>query len=497
MACLSYFYRYNQHIIFEHYSIRGTIYYWNSPTANLSANGEFMNLRGLIFALLCLPISANSDPTHVAEYVLDNGLKLLVKEDHRSPVVVTQVWYKVGASYEPDGVTGISHMLEHMMFKGTNNYPAGEFSRIIAENGGRENAFTGQDYTAYFQTMEKSRLAISFKLEADRMRYLRLSAEELTKERQVVTEERRMRTDDKPRAKTHEYFMASAFSNSPYKNPVIGWPSDIAHYQVEDLQAWYNRWYAPNNATVVVVGDVQSDAVFQLAKTYFSPLASSQIKPLKPRTEIAQHGVRQITVELPARLPYLLMGYKVPVLNTVDNKTDAYALEVLAGILDGGNSARLASTLVRGQQIAVSAGASYNLFSRLSDLFMLDATPAEGKTVFDLEYALKNEIYRLKTDLVSPDELQRVKAQVLASSVYERDSNFYQAMQLGLLETIGVGWQKIDEYINQINQITAEQVKAVAQKYLKDEQLTIAYLAPQPMTEQTQHQSVTGGRHAH
>ena len=455
-----------------------------------------MIFRVILAALIVIPISAYSANTKVSERILGNGLKVLVKEDHRSPVVVSQVWYKVGASYEPGGITGISHMLEHMMFKGTEQYPAGEFSRIIAENGGRENAFTGRDYTAYFQTIEKSRLEICFKLEADRMRNLRLDAAELKKELEVVTEERRMRTDDKPRSKTHEFFMATAFTNSPYKNPVIGWPSDIANYQVDDLQAWYERWYAPNNATLVVVGDVETEAVFALAEKYFAQFKPSVIKPLKPQAEIKQVGLRKITVKLPAKLPYILMGYKVPVLNTVKDESDAYALEVLAGILDGGNSARLSSKLVRGKQIAISAGAGYNMMSRLPELFLLDATPAEGQTVFDLEYALKEEIYLIKTDLISTQELQRVKAQVLANAVYELDSNFYQGMQLGMLETVGIGWEKVDEYVKKVNQITAQQVRDVARKYLLEDTLTISYLDPQPITEQKKRNASVGGRHA-
>jgi len=456
-----------------------------------------MIFRVILFALACMPLSAYSSSVKVHERDFSNGLKVLVKEDHRSPVVVSQIWYKVGSSYEPGGITGISHMLEHMMFKGTKKYPVGEFSRIIAENGGNENAFTGRDYTAYFQTMEKSRLEVSFELEADRMRNLQLEAAELKKELEVVTEERRMRTDDKPRSKTQEYFMAMAFSNSPYKNPVIGWPSDIANYQVEDLQAWYQQWYAPNNATLVVVGDVKADDVFVLAKKYFAGIKTSQIKQVKPQIEIEQQGVRKTTIKLPAKLPYILMGYKVPVLNTIEDKTEAYALEVLAGILDGGSSARLSSELVRGQQIAVSAGAGYNMMSRMLNLFMLEATPTESKTVFDMEYALKQQVYKLQSELVSEQELQRVKAQVLASAVYERDSNFYQAMQLGMLETVGVGWEKVDEYVDKVNQITAEQVRDVARKYLVEEKLNIAYLDPQPIKQQKHRSKVAGGRHAH
>jgi len=457
---------------------------------------EFLKPGVAAVMLLCPALSAYAEDGKVHEQVFANGMKILVKEDHRAPVVVSQVWYKVGSSYEPGGITGISHMLEHMMFKGTKEYPAGEFSRIIAENGGQENAFTGSDYTAYFQTMEKSRLEISFKLEADRMRNLDLKAEELKKELQVVTEERRMRTDDKPRAKTLEQFNAVAFTNSPYKNPVIGWPSDIANYKIEDLQAWYQQWYAPNNATLVVVGDVDADQTIKLAEQYFAGLKPSDIKPLKPQAEIEQQGVRKLTVKAPAKLPYLMMGYKVPVLKTANPKWEAYALEVLAGILDGGNSARLQSRLVRGKQIAVSAGAQYDLTSRLPDMFMLEATPAEGKSVFDLEYALKEEVYQLQNELISQEELKRIKAQVLANDIYQKDSNFYQAMELGLLETVGIGWQKAGEYVDNINRVTAEQVREVARKYLIEDTLTVAYLEPQAITDKPSASKTIGGRHA-
>jgi zinc protease len=442
-----------------------------------------MKKRLFCAILLGLPVYAAATGPKVSEYKLKNGLKVLVQEDHRSPVAVSQVWYKVGSSYEPGGITGISHMLEHMMFKGTDKLKPGEFSRIIAENGGEENAFTGTDYTAYFQTMNASRLAVSFELEADRMRHLHLLPEELKKELEVVTEERRMRTEDNPQAKVGEYFSATAYTNSPYQHPVIGWPSDIANYQVEDLQAWYQRWYAPNNATLVVVGDVKADEVFVLAEKYFAELKPSEIKPIKPQTEMPQLGVRKITVKAPAKLPYLAMGYKVPSLATAEQDWEAYALEVLAGILDGGNSARLSSRLVRGKQIAVSAGAGYSLTSKLSSLFELEGMPADGKKVEDLEAALKKEIADLQSTLISKEELQRIKAQVLANQVYQRDSNFYQAMQLGMFETVGLGWPKVDEYVKRINQVTAEQVRDVAKKYLIEDHLTVAYLDPQPINE--------------
>ncbi|WJW75746.1 pitrilysin family protein [Thiohalobacter sp. IOR34] len=417
----------------------------------------------------------------VHEYRLDNGLRLLVKEDHRAPVVVAQVWYRVGSSYEYDGITGISHVLEHMMFKGTAKHGPGEFSRIIAENGGRENAFTSRDYTAYFQRLEKGRLPVSFELEADRMRNLKLDQAEFAKEVRVVMEERRMRTEDNAEALTYEQFNATAFLTSPYRIPTIGWMDDLQNLRLQDLERWYAMWYAPNNATLVVAGDVDPEAVFELAKTYYGPLQPSEIEPLKPRREIEQRGLRRIRVKAPAEVPYLIMGYKVPVLLTAEAEWEPYALEVLAGILDGGNSARLARELVRGSQVAASAGAGYDLYDRQQSLLLLEGTPASGRSIDELEAALRRQVQRLRSKPVAADELERVKAQVVADQVYQQDSVFYQAMQLGMLVSVGLDWRLAEQHVARIQAVTPEQVQAVARKYLVDDRLTLAVLDPQPM----------------
>lgn len=438
----------------------------------------------------------SSEAVHV--YRLDNGLKLVVKEDHRAPVMVSQVWYKVGASYEHNGSTGLSHVLEHMMFKGTHKHPPGEFSRIIAANGGKENAFTGEDYTAYFQQMEKSKVGLSFELEADRMRNLLLPPEEFEKELKVVIEERRMRTEDEPRALTHEQFDAAAYINSPYRNPVIGWMDDLENLKVGDLRAWYQKWYAPNNATVVVVGDVNPDEVYALAQKYFGPLKPSEITPPKPQREIVQMGVRRITVKAPAELPYLMMGYKAPVVKTAKEAWEPYALEVLAGILDGGDSARFAKELVRGKQIASGVGAGYSPYARAAQVFGFSGTPAEGHTVAELEQAIQQQIKRLQDELVTGQELARVKAQVVAGKVYERDSGFYQAMVIGMLETVDLDWSLMDQYLDKVRAVTPEQIREVARKYLVEDRLTVAVLEPQPIDinamPKMQH---TGGSNAH
>jgi zinc protease len=454
-------------------------------------------MRGWLALFAGLVATAGSAGPAVHEYRLDNGLKLIVKEDHRAPVMVSQVWYKVGSSYEHDGVTGLSHVLEHMMFKGTEAHPAGEFSEIISENGGTENAFTSRDYTAYFQTMEASRLPVSFELESDRMRNLLLPPEEFDKELQVVMEERRMRTEDNPQSLTYEQFNATAFASSPYRIPVIGWMGDLESMVVGDLRRWYERWYAPNNAVVVVVGDVDPQEVLGLAKRYFGPLKPSEITAPKPREEVEQFGTKQIVVKRPAKLPYLIMGYKVPVVLTAEQDWEPYALEVLASILDGGDSARLARELVRGSSVAASAGAGYDAFDRMESLFLFSGTPSNGHTVADLQGALREQIRRVQDELIGEEELERVKAQLRADKVFELDSIFYQAMQIGMLETAGLSWKDADTYLPRIEAVTAQQVQAVARKYLVDDRLTVAELEPQPIDPEHPPRSGEATGHVH
>ncbi len=414
----------------------------------------------------------------VFEKILANGMKVVVKPDHRAPVVISQVWYKVGSSYESGGTTGVSHMLEHMMFKGTKKHPTGEFNKIIARNGGEDNAFTSKDYTAYYQKLEKSRLQVSFELESDRMRGLLLPEDEFKKELMVVMEERRWRTDDKPQSLTYEQFNATAFDSSGYHNPTIGWMDDLKNMTVADLRQWYERYYAPNNAIVVVVGDIEPEAVFKLAEQYFGPLKPFPVESIKPRLEVEQKGIKQVEMQLEAKLPYLVLGYKVPVINTAQKKWEPYALDLLAGLLDGGDSARFSKHLVRGSKIATSASAGYSLESRMQTLFLLDGTPSKEVSTDDLKEALLKEVEDLKNNLVSTEELQRVKAQVISSAVYEQDSMFYQAMKIGIAETTGIGWQEQSRYVERVQAITAEQIREVAKKYLIPKSLTIARLTP-------------------
>ncbi len=438
-----------------------------------------MLIKKLLFLLLATPALALAN---TQEYKLENGLKIIVQEDHRSPVVVSQVWYKAGALDEVNGKTGVAHVLEHMMFKGTKKVPAGQFSRKIAAAGGRENAFTSQDYTAYFQQLEKSQLPLSFELEADRMANLNLTKEEFEKEIKVVMEERRWRTDDKPQAQVNEHFNSAAFRTHPYGRPVVGWMSDLENMRVEDTREWYNHWYAPNNAVLVVVGDVKADEVYKLAKQHFGKIKPKAVPERKPQKEPPQIGERRVVVKAPAKLPSLQMGFHTPVLNDPNQDWEPYALEILASVLSGNDSARLNQKLVRESQIAVDVGAGYDMIARgRQGLFELAGSPSEGKTVAELEAAILQQIEKIKESGVTAEELKRVKAQVIAADVYQRDSVFYQAMQIGQLELTGFSWKILKDYPAKLSAVTSEQVQEVAKKYLVKDNMTVATLDPQPI----------------
>lgn len=440
-----------------------------------------MRPKSFLIFLLVMPLTVFANAS-IQEFKLDNGLKLIVQEDHRSPVVVSQIWYRAGSLDEVNGKTGVAHVLEHMMFKGTKQVPSGQFSRLIAAAGGKENAFTSTDYTCYFQQLEKSNLPLSFKLEADRMVNLQLTEEEFAKEIKVVMEERRWRTDDKPQSQVNEAFQGIVYRAHPYARPVIGFMNDLENMTVEDAREWYHNWYAPNNAALVVVGDVNAQEVYALAKKHFGHLKPKVLPARKPQVEPAQIGERRVVVKAPAKLPYLLMGYHVPALVTPETDWEPYALEVLAGVLSGNPAARLNQKLVRETQLAIDASAGYDLLARgRQSLFALDGTPSEGKTVAELEAALLQQIEKIKESGVTVEELDRVKAGVIAADVYKRDSMFYQGMQLGTIETIGFPWKILQEYPAKLRAVTPEQVQAVAKKYLLKDNLTIATLDPQPM----------------
>ena len=415
------------------------------------------------------------------EFVLANGMKVVVKEDRRAPTAVQMVWYKVGSIDELNGTTGVSHALEHMMFKGTKNHKVGEFSRLVAELGGQENAFTANDFTAYFQQIEKSHLEKVMALEADRMANLQFDAKEFAKEIRVIMEERRWRTDDQPMGLLNEALNAAAWTAHPYHHPVVGWMDDLQHMTVQDIAGWYRQWYAPNNATLVVAGDVDAQRVLALAKKYFGKIPSHPVPQGKPQNEPEQLGLRRVTVKAPAENPYVVMAWKVPALRNVEADQEAYALDVLSAVLDGYDNARLTANLIRTASQATAVGASYSGVARGPVLFTLEGSPANGVSTEQLEGLLRAEVQRIASEGVSEQELQRVKTQLIASQVYKRDSVFGQAMEIGMMETTGLGQKNIDRIIDRLKSVTAPQVQAVAQKYFKDDTLTVATLVPLPL----------------
>ena len=442
---------------------------------------RFISLAALLAAIFfSIPVSANP-----FEHQLANGLRVIVKEDRRAPTAAHMVWYRAGSMDETNGTTGVAHLLEHMMFKGTPTIGAGEFSRLVAAAGGRDNAFTSRDYTAYFQQVPKQKLEQMMQLEADRMRHLTLEPKEFEQEIKVVMEERRLRTDDQPQATLSEQVHAVAFQAHPYRVPVIGWMNDLEAMTVQDARDWYERWYVPNNAWVVVVGDVDHQEVFRLAERYYGPLSSRPVPARKPQEEPAQTGIRRVTVKAPADLPVVLMAYKVSVIRDVDKDVDPYALDMLSAILDGHEAARFSKNLVREQRLAVSAGAGYDATARGPGLFYVQGSPSAGRSPADLEAGFRAEIARIVNEGVSEEELARAKAQLVAGQVYKLDSMFAQAMEIGQLEAIGIPYAADKRMIEKLQTVTAPQVQAVAAKYLIDDGLTVAELDPQPLPNTT------------
>jgi zinc protease len=415
------------------------------------------------------------------ERMLPNGMKVLVREDRRSPTVVHLLLYRVGGVDEVNGLTGISHVLEHMMFKGTKTLGVGEFSRRVAARGGRENAFTSRDYTGYYQQVHRSHLAEMMALEADRMANLEFADEEFEREIKVVMEERRWRTEDRAQSLVYEQLMASAFVAAPYRNPVVGWMNDLEAMTAGDVRDWYRRWYSPPNAVLVVAGDVSSDEVWALAERTYGSVPARALPDRKPQLEPAQRGLRRLSVKAPADNPYLLMAFKVPSLVDLEQDVDPFALEMLAAVLDADENGRLTRSLVRESRIANQVGAGYGMAGRGPSLFMLDGTPADGQDAAGLERALREQIERIARDGVREDELQRIKAQYVAGRIYKRDSVMAQAMEIGALEMSGRSHRDADRILERIRSVSAAQVQAVAGRYFGDDSLTVVTLLPQPI----------------
>ena len=430
---------------------------------------------------LAAAVLATAAHAELRELTLANGLRLIIKEDHRAPTVVQQVWYRAGSMDESPGTTGVAHVLEHMMFKGTRNVGPEEFSRLVAEAGGRENAFTNTDFTVYHEQVHRDRLPLIMRLEADRMANLAIRPEEFAREIKVVMEERRLSTDDQPRSLLDESLLATAFAAHPYKWPTIGWMQDLQNMTWRDAQSWYRSWYAPNNATVVVVGDVEPEQVIAWAKRYYGPVARKAVPARKAQSEPEQRGMKRVIVKAPAELPFVRLAYKAPALRDPQKDWEPFALAVLVKVLGGNDAARLNQVLVRERRIATSAGADYELISRGPGMVFLNAAAAQGHSGGELEAALREIVAEVASKGVSEEELGRAKVQLLSQLVFRRDSFFAQAMELGELESSDLSFRDADRIPERYKAVTAQQVQSVAAKYLVDDGLTVALLDPQPL----------------
>ena len=431
---------------------------------NFGGRRNFFLTNLSITLLLVLSFNARAE---IMERTLDNGLHVILKKDTRAPVVTSHIWYKIGSVDESSGKTGLSHALEHMMFKGTKKNPGGKFSEVISKLGGKENAFTSKDYTAYYQTLPSQYLEYAIKLESDRMSNLVVSKEDFLKEIEVIKEERRLRTDDQPEGIAYEQLYASAYNNSAYHDPIIGWMEDLHNMTEKDIFNWYKSWYAPNNATAVIVGDIDFDKTFKLVEKYYGNKKNIKIDNRVERVEPEQFGEKNISIVIPEKPSYLITGYKVPSLNTKNiEKWECYALSVLSGILSSGPNSRLQKVLIREKKLASYADSGFSMFSRKDPLFLIDVNPMVGRKISDIEIEIELIIQELKSKLVTQKELDRIKAQVLASEVYQQDSIDYQARILGMVKTSVGDTRIIKKYTANINSVTADQVRKVAKKYL-------------------------------
>jgi zinc protease len=421
------------------------------------------------------PAVAGIYTERVRETVLPNGLKIILLEDHKAPVVVFQIYYRVGARNESLGHTGLSHILEHVMFKGTDKVAPEDYSKIIQRNGGRTNAWTTDDNTTYFATMASDRVGVVIDLEADRMTNLKLTDEIFLPERSVIMEERRLRVDNNPVSDLFEQLNATAYAAHPYQFPVIGWMSDIAQTTLADTVQHYRTYYAPNNAFVVAVGDFDGNALAAQVGEAFGSLASAPPPPAVRAIEPTQEGERRVEVKREAQLPFVAMAHHVPNLRS----GDAAALEVLAAILSGGESARLHQQLVYRLRLARDAGASYDYTSIDPGLFTVYVQPLPGQSAATAETALLRELERAKTEPPSARELDKAKNGIEAQFIFAQDSLFYQAMQLGQYEVAG-DWRRIDDYLPTLRAVTADDVVRVARTYLRPENRTTGVLIPDP-----------------
>jgi zinc protease len=419
------------------------------------------------------------------QYTLSNGLTVIVKPDRRAPTAVHMLYVRVGSMDEVDGTSGVAHVLEHMLFKGTPTTKPGEFSRRVAALGGRENAFTTRDNTGYFQQIPAGKLEDVIKLESDRFAHNQWPDDEFKRELEVVKEERRLRTEDNPRSQLYEQLSAAAYEASPYRRPVVGWMSDLDAMTPQDAREFYRRWYVPANAAVVIAGDVDPAQVKRLVEKYYGSIPARPVPPRKPREEPVQNGIRRLEFKAPADQSFVTLAFKVPQLRSFEKtpeNDDALALTVLAAVLDGYEGARLDRALTQGaDRVADSVDAGNGLWGRGPQMFTLSGVPAAGKTPEQVEAALREQVARVAREGVTESELQRVKTRWIAGEIYKLDSVMGQARELGGSWVIGMPIDADDRLMARLREVSTEQVKSVAARYFGDEQLSVGILRPLPV----------------
>ena len=414
---------------------------------------------------------------------LKNGLKVIIREDHRSPMVMTQIWYGVGSSDESGNLLGISHALEHMMFKGTNKVPNDEFTRLSRMYGGSINASTTANYTNYYQLYPKNYLPMALELEADRMSNLLLRQQDFEPEIKVVMEERRLRTDDNPRSLAFERFKWLTYPTSHYRQPVIGYMKNLQNIQLDDLKKWYRDWYTPNNAILIIVGDVDSEKILLQVQKYFGDIAPRKPPERNDVLEFERVGYRHMELNLPVHVPNLYMAWNVRSLKTAKNPQDAYALTIIQNILDSGISSRLQDRLVRDKKILTAISVSYDPYSRGDSVLSISAIPTEGVSLQNAEKAIQNEIDLLKTELIQPDEMERVSAKFVSGLVYSQDDIAGQTKMIGNLEINGLSYRLIDELPQHFETVTPQDIQRVANIYFVRDNLSTLYLSPENKTQ--------------
>lgn len=439
-------------------------------------------IRNLLFALAMLALAAMPGRAAVFNpetFTLDNGMEVIVVPNHRAPVVMHMVWYRVGAADDPVGKSGVAHFLEHLMFKGTKTVGPGEFSTIVARNGGNENAFTSQDYTGYFQKVAKDRLELVMRLEADRMTNLVLSDDIVLPERAVVLEERSARTDNQPGALLSEQVNAAQYLAHPYGVPIIGWAHEIGALTTDDALAFYRRHYGPDNAILIVTGDITMAELRPLAEKYYGTIPALGVAPRMRPQEPPQRAARRVELRDPrVRQAEWSRGYLAPSHNAGATE-QAYPLQILAEILGGGATSRLYRELVVDQAVAASAGAWYDSVSLDLTRFAIYASPSPGVDVATLEAAVEGEIARLLDDGVTAKEVARVKNRLISEAVYARDSLYIAARAFGSALTAGMTVDDVESWPERVEAVTVEQVNAAARAVLVPETSVTGVLLPQ------------------